>query len=217
MAVLYYSGNWLPDALLCMYYLTMKKQLARIISNTFNPFALGLIIIILAVVQGTTTIGETVKWSMVSLVFSIIPVFIIVVALVRRKKLDGMFVSPRSQRTGIYLMAACIGAAGLAITWLFEAPMLVRASFTAGVAAILMFMIINMHWKISLHTAFIAASATILSIIYGVLGMLSFILVPAVAWSRIELKQHTLPQVVAGGIGAGVIVIAVFAGCGCLN
>ena len=200
-----------------LLYPTMKTRLAGIISNIFNPFLLGFIVMVLAVIRDTVTVSETIKWITISLLFSIIPVLLVVAVLVHRKKLDGMFVSPRSQRKRVYILAACIGLVGLVLVWLLEAPMLVKALFSAGVAAILIFMVVNCYWKISLHTAFISASATVLSIIYGIPGLIAFILVPAVAWSRVVLRQHTLAQVIAGGISAAAIVIAVFAGCGCIN
>jgi membrane-associated phospholipid phosphatase len=69
---------------------------------------------------------------------------------------------------------------------------------------------INFWWKISLHTAFAAASVTVLTIVYGLSGALAVMLVPPVAWARIELEHHSPAQAAAGALLATVIVLAVF-------
>jgi membrane-associated phospholipid phosphatase len=71
-------------------------------------------------------------------------------------------------------------------------------------------MCINFLWKISLHTAFAAASVTVLTIQYGSIGALTAMLIPPIAWARIELEQHSLTQAVAGALLAGLIVVIVF-------
>jgi membrane-associated phospholipid phosphatase len=193
----------------------MKRKLASIISNVLNPFVIGFVTIITLSVYDTDTGGEAIKWAAISLVFSIIPVFLMVTFLVRRKTIAGFFISLREQRTLVYIIAILIGAAGLAFFWIFESPPLLRAVFTAGVSALVIFMMVNMFWKISLHTGFAAASATVITIIHGLSGLLAFLLVLPVAWSRIELQQHTIAQVVGGGAGAIAIVTFIFRACGC--
>ena len=75
---------------------------------------------------------------------------------------------------------------------------------------VLVFMLINFTWKISLHTAFAAGSVTVLILLYGTTGAFSAVLVPPIAWSRIELKYHSLGQTVAGAVLSALIVIVVF-------
>jgi len=65
-------------------------------------------------------------------------------------------------------------------------------------------------WKISLHTAFVTASVTVLIILYGSIAAVTVLLVPLVAWSRIELKHHSPAQVAAGALLATLIVVVVF-------
>ena len=88
--------------------------------------------------------------------------------------------------------------------------MVLVATFAAGLAAIVIFMGINLLWKISLHTAFIAASVTILIIVYGATGAFTAVLIPPVAWARMEMKLHSPTQVATGALLAAVIVVFVF-------
>ena len=54
------------------------------------------------------------------------------------------------------------------------------------------------HFKISLHAAVSAGAAVILAIAYGPWLLALGLLVVLVAWSRVELRDHTTPQVVSG-------------------
>ncbi len=72
------------------------------------------------------------------------------------------------------------------------------------------FMCINLWWKISLHTALVAASVTVLVMLYGWTAAVTVALVPLKAWARIELEYHSLAQAATGALLAALIVVVVF-------
>jgi membrane-associated phospholipid phosphatase len=188
----------------------MRKRLAKLISSVLNPFLVSFLVIVLLAFHDTTSTAEALKWTAISLVLSVLPVFIVVVYLARQGKLDGILVIPQEQRTGIYVLAAVLGAIGCAVLYFLGAPELLVATFCAGLVAVVIFMVINMFWKISLHAAFISGSATVLTIIYGMIGALSILLLLLVAWARIELKLHSPAQVAGGTLLAAAILIVVY-------
>jgi membrane-associated phospholipid phosphatase len=192
----------------------MKERLARLISDILNPFLVSIIVLLLFAFKATDTITDAFKWAAISLVLSVLPIFIVIISMVRRKKLDGLFVNPREQRHGIYLLASALGALGCGLLWYLDAPRLLSVTFTAGLAAIIVFMIINYFWKISLHTAFTTASVVVVIMVYGAVAAWTVIMIPPVAWARIQLKQHSLAQVITGGAVAAVIAAGVFWGFG---
>lgn len=192
----------------------MKDTLARLTTNVLNPFLTGFIVIVLLAFKGTDNAAAAVKWASVSTALSVLPVLAVVIYLVRRKKLDGVFENPRRQRTGIYLLASALGAIGYGLLWSLKAPELLVATFAAGLAAIVIFTGINLIWKISVHSAFMAGAAAILIIVYGVAAAWTVILLPPIAWARMALKQHSALQVAAGAVIAAAIVVAVFWGYG---
>ena len=130
--------------------------------------------------------------------------------MVRIKQLDGIFINPRKQLTRIYVLATCLGITGAIVLYLTQAPKLIFVTFVTGLVSIIIFMSVNLYWKISLHTGFIASAVTILIIVYG--GYYSFlvILVPLVGWARLDMKLHSWPQVAAGALLAAGIVLIVF-------
>jgi hypothetical protein len=188
----------------------MKKRIANLTSNILNPFLVSLAIIWLISFTATSSTVDAIKWALISIVLSLLPVFLALVYLTRHGKLDSIFTNVRRQRTRIYLLASLCALAGFIVLYYLRAPSLLVAAFTAGLSATVIFMCINLWWKISLHTAFIAASVTVLVILYGWIAAVSVALVPLTAWARIEQKHHSLAQAAAGALLASLVVVLVF-------
>lgn len=192
----------------------MKKRIARLISNIVNPFLLSAVVLFLLAFRDTASTSEALKWVGISLGIGVVPMFIIVVGLVRLKKMDGLFENSNYQRRIVYLLACILGAAGCGLMWGLHAPELLAVTFTAGLIELVVFMGINYYWKISLHTAFAAATVTVVCLVYNVIALWTLIVLPLVAWSRLELKQHTLSQVIIAALLAAGVVAAVYGGFG---
>ena len=188
----------------------MKKRLAKLTSDILNPFLVSFAVIVLLSFESTSSTSDAIKWASISVALSVLPVFAVVIYLIHIKKLEGIFVNPRRQRNKIYLLASACAVAGCVVLPCVGAPELLVATFAAGLASIVTFTVINLYWKISLHTAFVAASVTILIIVYNLIGALTALLLPLVAWSRIEMELHSPTQVAAGAMLSALIVVIVF-------
>ena len=189
----------------------MINTTARVISYVLNPFLVAFVSIVsVAAAASSGNLAEAARWAAISLALSVLPVFAVVVYLVRQGSLDGIFVASRRQRTRIYALASALGAVGCVVMWYIRAPELLLTSFVAGFIAVVVFLVINLFWKISAHTAFVTAAAAVMTIIYGAPGALTFLLVPLIGWARIKLGMHSPAQVAAGALIAGGIVLAVF-------
>ena len=188
----------------------MKKQIATLVSNIVNPFVVGVGVILLLSFTSAANPRDALKWALVAISLSILPVFVAVIYLLKTGRLANFFANVREQRTKIYLVNSLCAIAGVLILAFMGAPAPLVAAFAAGLSATIIFMCINFWWKISLHTACIAASATVLVILYGWLGATTITLVPLTAWARIELKSHSFAQAATGALLAAVIVVAVF-------
>ena len=188
----------------------MKKRIANLTSIIFSPFLVGLALILLVSFESTASILDAIKWSLILIALSILPIYLVVVYLVRSNKLDGILGSIRQQRSKIYALAAILAGIGCIILFYLKAPLIMLALFATGFFGTAIFMGINLWWKISLHTAFIAASVTLLVILYGFMAAVAIVLIPLVAWSRLELESHSPAQLVAGALLAISILPAVF-------
>ena len=188
----------------------VRKRIANLTSNILNPFVVSLAVILLLSFESTSSTLDALKWSLILIAVSILPVFSVVVYLVRRGRLDGVFTSVRGQRTKLYWLAGACAGVGCVILVYCEAPLILLATFVAGLSAVVIFMGINLLWKISLHTAFITATVTVLVILYGWIAAVAVVLIPLMSWARIELKHHSLAQVATGALLAALIVVVVF-------
>jgi len=184
----------------------MRKRIANLTSNILNPFLVSLVIILLLSFESTPSIVDALKWSLILVVISILPVFSVTTYLIRNQRLDDLFIGVRKQRTKIYLLASVCALFGCIILLYLGAPLMLVATFVAGLSAIVIFMCINLLWKISLHTALIAASVTVLLILYGSIAAITAVLLPLIAWARIELEHHSLAQVTTGALLAALSI-----------
>ncbi len=188
----------------------MRTRVAKLTSGVLNPFLVSLVVIILASFESAASVSDAIKWSLILTSVSVLPVFSVIAYLAHKEKLEGIFINTRRQRNKIYLLASVCAVAGCIILLYLEAPLVLVATFVAGLTAIIVFMSINLLWKISIHTAFAAGSVTVLTLLYGSVGALTVILVPPIAWARIELEHHSLAQTVTGALLAALIVVVVF-------
>jgi len=188
----------------------MRKRIANLTSNILNPILLIMaMILLLSFVSADSTL-EALKWALIAIALSILPVFSVIVYLVRKGSLDAVFTNVREQRTKIYLLGGfCTVIGGITLAYI-GAPAILVAGFIAGLSTAIIFTCINLWWKISLHTAMVAASATLLVMLYGWIAVATVALVPLTGWARIELEYHSLAQAVTGALLAALIIVVVF-------
>ena len=188
----------------------MRKRIAKLTSDILNPFLVSLVIILVLSSESASGTIDALKWSLILVAIGILPIFLAIIYSVRKGRLDGIFPNIRQQRTRFYLLSSVCAAAGYAVLHYFKAPLMLRAAFATGLSTVVVFMGINLWWKISLHTAFVAALATVLILLYGWIAAIATVLVPLIAWARIELKQHSPAQVIVGAVLAALIVVTAF-------
>ncbi len=192
------------------HFRQMRRRIANLTSKILSPFLVSLVIILLISSESAHSALDAFKWSLLLIAISVAPVYSVFIYLARNHKLGSRFIDVRRQRTKIYLVASIFALMGGGILLYLGAPLILLATFVAGFSAVVIFMCINFWWKISLHTAFMAASVTVLVILYGSIATVAVMLVPLVAWARVELEHHSIAQVAIGAFLATLIIIVVF-------
>ncbi|WP_416906387.1 phosphatase PAP2 family protein [Micromonospora echinospora] len=151
--------------------------------------------------------GSGVGWALVGALFcSLIPNSLIWWG-VRRGRLTDHHVRVREQRRTPLTLGLVSVLIGLALLVGLRAPRpviaIVVVMFVVGLAVTL----VNLVWKLSIHAAVAAGSAAVLVIVFGPALLSTAPLVALVGWSRVQLREHTISQVVAGvAIGLAVAV-----------
>ncbi|MFC1955716.1 hypothetical protein ACFLWZ_04200 [Chloroflexota bacterium] len=191
-------------------HITMRNRIAKLTSTALNPFLVSLAVIILLSFRSTSSILDALKWVLISLGLSTLPVFIVIVFLVHKDKLESISIKVREQRNKIYLLSSICALGSCAVLYYLAAPLVLVATLAAGLLSVVIFMSVNFWWKISIHSAFVAGLVTILIAMYGYIWAVTIVLLPLIGWSRIELEHHSPAQVVSGALLSAFVVFAVF-------
>jgi len=112
--------------------------------------------------------------------------------------------SIKEERTFPYFVATVIYMSGFAILLFFEVSIISIAFWFCYISNTVLIMIINKHWKISAHTMGAAGPVAALYFVIGWKIIFVALLIIIISWARVQLKLHSIPQVIAGAL-AGFI------------
>ena len=184
-----------------------RLRVARLVGELLSP---PLILVVLALVvawDSSPTPGKAVAWGTIAAAFASVLPYALILHGVRHGRLVDRNISVREQRIGFGVVAISSILAGLAVLAAFDAPaemVALLASVAVGVAC---GWVITLWWKISVHAAIAAGTATVLMLVHGPALLAAWPLVALVAWSRVQVGDHTPAQVLAG-VALGVAVNA---------
>ena len=99
----------------------------------------------------------------------------------------------------------------LAVVLLFDGPRVLILGLGGLILGIAIAIIVNQKIKASIHMEAFTAFAVIEGILFGGYWWLLLLLIPVVAWSRLTLKRHSLPEVIVGTTIGALLVLAMFA------
>lgn len=184
----------------------MRDKVAKLTSIIVNPFLVNAILLLIISLKSANSTAEGVKWFLISVAISIVPIFIIVLYLVRHNRVDSLFINIRTQRDKVYIFSSVLMGTACVILFFLKAPVVLVALFVAIFVTGLTFACVNRWWKISIHVASIAAAVTALVVLYGAVAAWTILLVPLVAWARVKMEHHTLAQVLTGGLLSSLVL-----------
>jgi membrane-associated phospholipid phosphatase len=182
----------------------VKNRVARVITEALQPPITVALLLLLSPAMEPGFPG-TVWFGAVAVLFVCVLPLAAVVLLVRLGKVTDHHVSDRKQRAPVLAMTVVSLLAGLAVLLAINAPYSVIVVVLAIVGGVVVLAVISLFWKISGHAGAIALTTVITVLVLGVPWIPLLLLIPAVGWSRVVLRAHTVAQVVAGAlVGGGV-------------
>ncbi|GAA4791187.1 hypothetical protein GCM10023200_27950 [Actinomycetospora chlora] len=182
---------------------TRARRAAALVTTVTSP---TLLLAVLYPVVGALAAGPAgVAWSLIGMLFTVaIPAFIVDRG-VRTGRYTDHHLREREQRAVPLGLAALSVAVGVVVLLAAGAPRAITALQLAVLVTVGVATGITLVWKVSFHTAVVAAAAAVLTLLGGPWWGLSWLAVPVVGWARLVLRAHTLAQVLAGlVVGAGV-------------
>ena len=195
-------------------------RLAKLVGYVISPLVLPPILFGFVLHHAGASPAETVRVALlVAVLLGGVPLAY-VYGMVRRGAASSIELYDRKHRTRPFLcFIGSATAAALAVGIAGEtAVALLLALLGCSILNVVLVLLINLRWKISVHTASLAGFAVILLVVGARLpgeptevhgaAWTAGLLVPLVAWARVRIGAHT-PAQVLGGVGLGLAVPAV--------
>lgn len=186
-----------------------KNRTAGWLTETFQPPVVVSVQLLISPLTEDGFPGTMAYGALAALFVCVLPLILLLV-LVRLGKVTDHHVSDRKQRAPVLLMALVSILAGLLVLEAVGAPRSVVAMVLAVVGGVVVLAAVSPFWKMSGHAAAISCSAVIAVLMLGPAWAPLLLLVPAVGWSRVVLRAHTLAQVVGGSLFGGVVMAGIW-------
>lgn len=188
-----------------------KKTAANFISILFNPGIATFATVALAL--AATQTGSRRIWLLLLIALNLLIPLILVVALIKQGlSIDDTLSNNRVKRERLYAIGPLV-TIGL-IEWWFARwqanPQPITAAIAATTSLTAIVGIISYGWKISYHMANISAFVFAAGLILGLPALISILLLPLVAWARLNLERHTAKQLIGGTLLSPLVIIPVF-------
>ncbi|WP_299644939.1 phosphatase PAP2 family protein [uncultured Chloroflexus sp.] len=184
--------------------------IARRISQILHPVPLSIVSIFIVGVLGSDNRVSGLWWSIVCALLHVVPPTIFFNIRLRQGAYSDDDISVRTQRNELYLFGMVNVLVGTAILWAMNAPLPLLAMLVSVAVMNAISFVINLFWKISIHSASIGSCATLASIYLPALGGICWAAAIVLGWARLRTRNHTLMQVIAGMSLAVVCVLVVF-------
>jgi membrane-associated phospholipid phosphatase len=187
--------------------LPRRLRVARLVGELLSPPPILVVLALVVAWDTSPTPAMAALWGGIAAVFASVLPYALILRGVRRGRLSDKNISLREQRIRFGVVAITSILLGLVLLAAFDAPaamVALLASIAVGVAC---GWVITLWWKISVHAAIAAGAATVLTLVFGPALLAAWALVALIAWSRVQVSDHTTAQVLAG-VALGVIVNA---------
>lgn len=187
----------------------MNQKLAKTVSLLTNPALVVSVSVVTVVGRYTDSFEKFWQGSVIGIGLLVLPGIIYSVYIWRKEGAVDLDLTERHDRI-VPLMLSTLGAV---IGSFLVQSKLQNATFTEMsyilVTMLAALTVVTTVWKISLHAATIAGLTSLLVVYQGNWFVLGYLVLIPVVWSRLQLKQHSPNQLIAGTIlGAGLTLIA---------
>lgn len=184
----------------------MKNKFARIISTIFVPPSFTIIVYLIFALKIENSFDKSLVVFLVSLVFGFILPIAMFIFMRKQKMIADNDAMIKDERTLPYLIAIIFYVIGLVILTQYEVSKISIAFWFCYISNTLITIVVNKFWKISAHSMGASGAAAALFFTFGWSSFVAMIITLFVGWSRIELRCHSLSQVVAGILFAFISV-----------
>jgi membrane-associated phospholipid phosphatase len=187
--------------------LPRRLLVARLVGELLSPPPIIVVLALVVAWDSSPTPGMAVVWGGIAAVFAGVLPYALILRGVRRGRLSDKNISLREERIRFGVVAITSILVGLAVLAAFDAPAEVVALLASIAVGVACGWVITLWWKISVHAAIAAGAVAVLMVAFGTALLAAWPLVGVIAWSRVQVGDHTPAQVLAG-VALGTVVNA---------
>lgn len=176
----------------------MRKKTARIISFLLHPSFIAILATFLIVYKNTSSVLQAFEWSVVATVFAS-AIFGFEYYGVKKGIFSNFDVSKRTQRTPLFIFVISLLFLFIFMLVVLRGPFQLVMGAICLTASLVIFLVVNSRIKASVHVAGMTSFLLSMGIIFGGYVYLGLLLVPVIAWARVKIHRHTIPEVIVGG------------------
>ncbi len=180
---------------------------ARLLTELLAPIVLIVALLFAVAIHASPSVGRGLLYGTITAFFAGGLPYAIMMLGIRRGHLGDRHLTKRQERPLMMVIGLGSVTVGLLLTWWLGAPRALFALVAAMVAGVAIALAITIFWKISIHTACAAGTLAILVLEFGASMWGLIPLVVAIAWARVTLKDHSIAQVLAGGVVGFVVAV----------
>jgi membrane-associated phospholipid phosphatase len=197
---------------------SLIEKMAVFISRVFNPIYVAVPTVLAASLHVSQDILHGVLWWLLYITFSTIVPFVDLLVRLRLGKVSDFHVTKKEERTVPMLCNIGYIIIGVALMIILGAPRTIVAMAVTSLFLVMISLLVNLWWKISVHAFGLFEIYTMLVLVFRSWTFVLFnsyllLMLSVVCWARTYLKKHTPGQVLAGalaGIGLPVVVFWAF-------
>lgn len=182
---------------------------AAVVSEILAPVVLAYVVCLAVAIGTTPPLARGLLVGVVVATFAAGLPYLVVLRGSRRGDLSGRHVPDGRERPLILGLAASSAIAAFPAALLLQADRAVIALLAATTVGLIVAAVISTAWKLSIHVAGAAGAASALALVYGPQWWLLVVVVVVLAWSRVRLGAHDLPQVAGGAVVGGLVTVTV--------
>lgn len=190
----------------------MSKIFAKTVSTIVSPVLILAILPYIFVLKTTSSSSIALFWTFFSWIFLLV-FFVVLLLGIEKGYFSDIDVSKRTQRPLLFTFSIGLSLFYTVFLYFLKAPVILFVALFGLIFGLILMELVNRVTKASVHVATVSAFATSLVLGFGPLYIVSFVLVPLVAWARIKTHNHTKSQTIIGasmGILITLIVYVIF-------
>lgn len=170
---------------------------ARIITEASAPWLVNT-----AAALYVGVVARSFSWGLFAALIAGVGPILAILAFMRVGRATDHHVGHREHRTLVVAMIVAFMAIGVGIEVVAGAPRQILVLSIAGLVTILAVGVVTtgLKYKVSVHTAVWAGTAGLLAALVHPAWLLGLAIVPAIAWARVRVRDHTIAQTITGAV-----------------